>query len=343
MFPDPLETVKHRAVTIAQQKGFSRDPMLETRPSFQAAGYIRRCLWAILTCEPTTACPQSPRPRSGIRNIMNGTSKTILLIHGLWVTPMCWDSFRRHYESLGFTVVTPAWPGISGDAPGMRRDPSGLRGIGIPEVLAHYEAIIASLPEKPIIMGHSYGGLITQLLMDRGLGVAGVAIDSVPPKGILILPFSTLEALTPALLRPWLLRSTYLFGFRRFWRVFANTLPEADARAEYQRGVIPASGRAIVQAALSNLTPNSPAAINFSNGQRGPLLIIGGEKDVIMPASLNRKNFRKYARSKAVTEFKVFPGRSHFIIAEKGWQEVADYAIDWVQANLAPTPQRVSR
>lgn len=261
------------------------------------------------------------------------SSKTIVLVHGLWVTPRSWENFQRLYESRGYRVLAPAWPGIKGEVEDMQRDPSSFNGVGIEQVLAHYTAIIEALPEKPIIMGHSYGGLITQILIDRGLGVAGVAIDSVPAKGIKILPFSTIEALTPALANPANHGRTYLFPFARWWRVFANSLTGTEARAAYARYAIAAPGRAIFQAALSNVTPGSAAAINFKNADRAPLLFIGGENDVIMPASLNRKNFRKYRHSPAVTEYKEFAGRSHFIIGETGWEQVADYALDWALAH----------
>jgi pimeloyl-ACP methyl ester carboxylesterase len=263
------------------------------------------------------------------------SSKTIVLIHGLWVTPRSWEKFQDYYESRGYRVLAPAWPGIQGEVEDMQRDASSFKGIGLEQVVAHYTRIIEALPEKPIIMGHSYGGLITQILIDRGLGVAGVAIDSVPAKGIKLLPFSTIEALTPALANPLNFTGTYRFPFARWWRVFANALNEAEARAAYARYAIPAPGKAIFQAALSNVTPGSLAYINFNNGNRAPLLFIGGEKDVIMPASLNRKNFRKYRNSPAITEYKEFAGRSHFIIGEAGWAEVAGYALDWANAHSA--------
>jgi len=265
-------------------------------------------------------------------------SQTIVLIHGLWVTPSSWAKFKGHFENRGHDVIAAPWPGIQQDVAAMRRDPSGLYGIGIEEVVAHYARIVRSLPEPPIIMGHSYGGLITQLLVDKGLGTAGVAIDSVPPKGILVLPLSTYLALMPAFLQPGAFRKTFLFTFRKWWRVFANTLSEAEARAAFEGQVIPASGRAIVQAALSNLTPDSPATIHFKNATRAPLLFIAGEKDVIMPAALNRKNFQMYRASPAVTAYQEFPGRSHYIIAERGWEQVAEYALNWA-LNRIPQPQ----
>jgi len=257
--------------------------------------------------------------------------KTILLIHGLWVTPRSWEKFKTRYEARGYNVLAPAWPGITGEVEDMQRDPSAFSGTGIAEVVAHYTRIIEALPEKPIIIGHSYGGLITQLLADRGLASAAVAIDSVPPKGIYVLPFSTYEALTPALVNPFNAKSTYLFPFARWWRVFANTLPEAEARAAYAEQAIAAPGKAIFQAALSNITPGSLATVNFRNPARAPLLVIGGEKDVIMPAALSRKIYRRHSASPAITAYKEFPARSHYLIAETGWEEVADYAITWAE------------
>jgi pimeloyl-ACP methyl ester carboxylesterase len=268
---------------------------------------------------------------------MKTNHKTIVLIHGLWVTPKCWDSFRHHYENLGYNVLAPAWPGVTRGVEEMRRDPSSLNGIGTAEVVEHYTKIIRRLPEPPIIMGHSYGGVITQLLIDQGLGAAGVAIDSVPPKGVLLLPLSTYLALLPAFLKLGTFRGSFLFTFEHWWKVFANTLSEPEAREAYAQQAIPAPGRAIFQAALANLTPQATTTINFRNSSRAPLLLIGGEKDVIMPAALNRKNFHKYRASSAVTEFKVFPGRSHYIIAETGWEEVADYALAWARRHL-PEP-----
>lgn len=259
------------------------------------------------------------------------SKRTIVLIHGLWVTPLSWEPFRRFYENLGYEVIVPAWPGIRGSVADMRRDPSSFHGVGAGEVVAHYAKIIRELPEPPIIMGHSYGGCITQLLIDRGYGAAGVAIDSVPPKGILVLPLSTNLALLPALLNPRTLRGTFLFTFEQWWRVFANTLPEPEARAAYAAQAIPAPGRAIFQAALANFTPNATTALNFKNPARAPLLFIGGEKDVIMPASLSRKIFRKHSASPCFTDYKEFPGRSHYIIAEQGWQDVAHYALLWAE------------
>jgi pimeloyl-ACP methyl ester carboxylesterase len=262
---------------------------------------------------------------------MTSRPHTIVLIHGLWVTPLSWEPFRRFYENLGHRVLAPAWPGIKGSVADMRRDASSFHGIGAGEVVAHYAGIIRALPEPPIIIGHSYGGVITQLLINQGLGAAGVAIDSVPPKGILLLPWSTIRSLVPAFLQASAFRTTFIFTFRQWWRVFANTLPEAEAREAYDAQVIPAPGRAIFQAALANVMSGAPTTVDFSNPRRAPLLFIGGEKDVIMPAALSRKIYRKHSVSPVATAYKEFPGRSHYIIAERGWQEVANHALAWAE------------
>lgn len=284
----------------------------------------------LITTMNTSVLTSAPVSAQSLRGT---TAQTIVLIHGLWVTPRSWEKFIQRYESRGYRVLAPAWPGIRGDVEDMQRDPSTFNGISIADVVAHYTKIIQALPEKPIIIGHSYGGLITQLLLDRGLGAAGVAIDSVPPQGIKLLPLSTIEALTPALANPFNLKRTYLFPFARWWRVFANVLSEPEARAAYARYAVAAPGAAIFEAALSNLTPGSRAAVNFPNPNRAPLLVIGGEKDVIMPASLSRKIYRRHSASPVTTDYKEFPGRSHFLIGEQGWEEVADYALTWAKSH----------
>ena len=266
---------------------------------------------------------------------MNAPKQTIVLIHGLWVTPLSWGKFQRRYEDMGHRVLAPAWPGIRGTVEDMRRDASSLHGVGIAEVVAHYSAVIRALPEPPVLMGHSFGGLITQLLLDRGLGAAGVAIDSVPPKGILLLPWSTYRSLLPAFVRPSVPRGSFLFNPQQFRRVFANTLSPESAREAWLEHAIPAPGRAIFQAALSNLVPRSPAFVHFANPRRAPLLIIGGERDVIMPAALSRKIHRRHRVSPAVTDHREFAGRSHYLIAEPGWEEVADFALEWAVAHAA--------
>jgi pimeloyl-ACP methyl ester carboxylesterase len=202
------------------------------------------------------------------------------------------------------------------------RDPA-LGRLALPKVIDHHVAAIKALSEKPIIIGHSFGGLLTQLMLQRGLGVAGVAIDSVPPQGVLPLYWSFIRSTWP-IVNPLIPASRpYYMTFPQFQYAFANDLTPAEQRAAYDADIVPESRR-LARGGLSNA-----ARVDFA-GQRAPLLLIAGENDHIMPAALNRKNYEQYRRSPSITDFKEFPGRAHYsVIAGKGWEEVADYALDW--------------
>ncbi len=266
---------------------------------------------------------------------MNEESKTIVLIHGLWLTPRSWESFRAFYEERGYKVLTPAWPRIHGEVEDIRRDPSALAGLGVREIADHYEQIIKTLDEPPIIMGHSFGGLIVQILLDRGLGAAGVAIDPAAPKGVFRLPFSALKAASGVLSNPLNYGRVPPFTYGQFRYAFANNVSEEQARAFYERYAIPGPGRPIFQVATANLYPRAATKVNYGNGKRAPLLLIAGREDNQVPASMVRENFNRYARSRAITELREFPGRSHLIAIQDGWQEVAEYALSWARAKAA--------
>jgi pimeloyl-ACP methyl ester carboxylesterase len=266
---------------------------------------------------------------------MASQSNTILLIHGAWVTPRSWDPFRGFYEQRGYRVLTPPWPRLEGQVEEIRRDPSAMVGLGIKEIVDGYEQITRLLDEPPIIMGHSFGGLFAQMLLDRGLGAAGVAIDSAQPKGVLRLPFSQIRALSPVLLNPWNVNRAVSLNFDQFRYAFANNMTEGEARAAFQLNAIPAPGRIVFQTGLANLNPRAVTKVDYRNDRRAPLLLIAGAEDHIVPASVNRSNFRKYRHSKAITDFAEFPGRSHLTIAQEGWEEVAEYGLSWAQKHVA--------
>jgi pimeloyl-ACP methyl ester carboxylesterase len=269
-------------------------------------------------------------------------SNTILLIHGAWVTPRSWDSFRGFYEQRGYRVLTPPWPGVEGEIEEIRRDPSPLAGLGVTEIVDHYEQVIGLLDEPPILIGHSFGGLFVQMLLDRGLGAAGVAIDTAQPKGVLRLPFSQIRALSPVLLNPWNVKRAVSFNFDQFRYAFANTMTEREAREAFEMQAIPAPGRIVFQTGLANLNPWAATRVNYRNDRRAPLLLIAGGEDHIVPASVNRANFRKYRHSKAITDFAEFPGRSHLTIAQDGWEEVAEHALSWAEKHVALRPSASS-
>lgn len=264
---------------------------------------------------------------------MNKKTNTIVLIHGLWLTPRSWESFRTYYSGRGYTVHTPPWPRMEGEVEEIRRDPSALAGLGVVEIADHYEKFMGTLSEPPIIMGHSFGGLIVQILLDRGLGAVGVAIDPAAPKGVFRLPFSVLKAASPVLSNPLNVGRVVALTFKQFRYAFGNNVSEAKAREFYDRYAIPGPGRPIFQAATANLTPHAATTVNYRNTSRAPLLLISGKEDNTVPLSLVKENFRRYDRSTAVTAFKEFRRRSHLIAVQEGWLEVAEYALSWAEAN----------
>jgi pimeloyl-ACP methyl ester carboxylesterase len=269
-------------------------------------------------------------------NPPNPTSPdTIVLIHGLWLTPLSWEHWIDRYEARGFRVLAPAWPGMDGDIDELRRDPSSIEHLGIQEIVDHYDAIIRKLDCPPIIMGHSFGGAFTQILLDRGLGAAGVAIDSAAVKGVLTLPWSTLKSGFPVLKSPANNHKAVALSFDEFRYAFTNTLSEEESRAAYERYAVPGPGRVLFQAALANLNPHATTKVDFHNDHRAPLLLIAGGKDHLSPAAINESNARHYRKSAAITTYEEFPLRSHFTLGEEGWEKVADYALAWAVENAA--------
>jgi pimeloyl-ACP methyl ester carboxylesterase len=256
----------------------------------------------------------------------------IVFIHGLWMTALCWEHWVERYQQRGYTVIARSWPGLDGDIEALRRDPSAMEHIGIGEVVEHYADIIARLDAAPIIIGHSFGGLITQLLLDQGLGVAGVSIDSAPLKGNFRLPWSALKSSFPALKNPANRHRAVALSFEEFHYAFTNTLSDADARAAYDRYAVPGPGRPVFQAALANFNPRSAANIDYHNDERAPLLVVGGGADHVSPPQLNRTIAELQHRSKSITGYKEFADRSHFILGQPGWEEVADFVLDWAAA-----------
>jgi pimeloyl-ACP methyl ester carboxylesterase len=256
---------------------------------------------------------------------------TIVLVHGLWVTPRSWEHWVSYYEAKGHTVLTPAYPGFEVEVEALRADPTPIATVTVPETVAYLEKVIAGLPEKPVIMGHSFGGTLTQLLLDRGHGAAGVVIDSAPPEGIRVTPPSQIRSLFPILNNPAKRHQAAGFTHEQWRYAFTNTLPEADSRAAYDRYAIPAPGSWVWSYGLiANFKPGKQETwVNFRNPDRAPLLFIAGGADHIMPPSVNRSNAHHYKGEGTVTDYIEFPGRSHWTCAEPGWEQIADTALDW--------------
>ena len=254
---------------------------------------------------------------------------TIVLIHGLWMTALSWENWVNRYTSRGYQVVARSWPGMEGDIDELRRDPSGVANLGLGEIVDHYDRIIRELDQPPIIMGHSFGGAVTQILLDRGLGAAGVGIDSAAPKGIYTLPFSQLKSGFPVLRSPTNVHRAVALTPEEFHYAFGNTLSEEESLAAYERYAVPGPGRVLFQGAFANFNPHAATRVDFGNADRAPLLLIAGGADHTVPASVDKATLDHYAKSPAITEYKEFPGRSHFTVGQAGWEEVADYALNW--------------
>jgi alpha-beta hydrolase superfamily lysophospholipase len=260
---------------------------------------------------------------------------TIVLIHGLWMTPLSWEHWIERYSARGYRVLAPAWPGMDVDVAQLRDDPSAIEHLGITEIVDHYEAIVRGLHAPPIIMGHSFGGAFTEILLDRGLGAAGVAIDAAAVKGITKLPLSTLRSAIPVLKSPANNHRAVALTFDEFHYAFANTMTEDEARPVYDRYAVPGPGRVLFQGALANFNPHAPTRVDFRNDDRAPLLLIAGGEDHVVPAAVDRSAAKRYAKSSAITDYREFPGRSHFTLGQDGWEELADYALDWALTRSA--------
>jgi pimeloyl-ACP methyl ester carboxylesterase len=259
---------------------------------------------------------------------------TIVLIHGLWVTPRSWEKWVERYENKGYRVLAPAYPGFEVEVEALNEDPSPIEALTIPEVVEHLENIVGELENPPIIMGHSAGGLFTQILLDHGYGAAGVAIDSAPAEGVRVTPVSQIRVFFPILKNPANRHKAVGFTPEQFHYGFANTLSREDSDEVYERYHVPAPGSFIWAAVLANFTPgHQEGYVDYDNEERAPLLLIAGGEDHLQPAAVSESNFKHYRHSNATTDYNEFPGRSHYTVGEDGWEEVADYALDWAEAN----------
>jgi alpha-beta hydrolase superfamily lysophospholipase len=258
----------------------------------------------------------------------------LMLIHGAWLSSRSWENFADYFRKRGFAVSAPEWPRKEGDVEELRAEADELKGLGIAEIVDHYEQQIRALDRPPVLIGHSFGGLIVELLLDRGLGRAGVALSPAPPKGILVLPFSSLKAAAPALAHPSKWHGIVTLTLDEFTYGFVNTFSPEEAAAAYERYAVPETGQIFYEAGFANFHLNPPTEVHFKNAERAPLLIVGAEKDNTVPASLSKQQYEKYERSPAQTEYLVFEGRPHLLMAADGWDEVAAAIDSWLDGVL---------
>jgi pimeloyl-ACP methyl ester carboxylesterase len=262
------------------------------------------------------------------------TPDTIVLIHGFWVTPRSWEDWIAHYESKGFRVLAPAYPGFDVEVEALNADPAPIEAVTVPQIIERLEGVIGELDSPPILIGHSAGGVFTQILLDRGFGAAGVAINSAPTEGVKVVPLSQIKASFPILKNPANRHKAVGFTLDQWRYVFANTFSDEKAQRLYERYHIPASGQIFWGSALANIHPGrDDTYVNYENDDRPPLLFISGRQDPLFPPKVQHSNAKHY-KSATVTEVVEYDG-PHLLPAETGWEEIADYALEWALEHAA--------
>jgi pimeloyl-ACP methyl ester carboxylesterase len=258
-------------------------------------------------------------------------SNTIFFIHGAWMTPRCWEPFIGYFEQQGYICKAPAWPHKDLPFDELRsHPPAELATLGVTEIVDHYTSLIQAQPEPPILIGHSFGGLFVQMLLDRGLGRAGVAIDPAPPKGVLSLEWSVLRSNASILFKWMAWEQIVSLSYDDFCYAFVHTLPPEAQWTAYDSQVVPESGRIFFQDALAEIDPHEAVKVNFNNLERAPLLLIAGLEDHLVPPAVVRSIYEKYPRTPMRTDLLEFPERTHWIIAQDGWDEVAASISSWL-------------
>jgi pimeloyl-ACP methyl ester carboxylesterase len=275
----------------------------------------------------------SVNPMSEKGRPMN-TPDTIVLVHGFWVTPRSWEHWITHYEARGYRVLAPAYPGFEVEVEALNADPSPIEAVTVPQIIEHLETVVGELESPPILIGHSAGGVFVQILLDHGLGAAGVAINSAPTEGVAVVPLSQVRATFPVLKNPANRHRAVGFTHDQWHYAFTNTFGEEESRGLYERYHIPASGPIFWGSALANIHPgHDDNHVDYHNDDRAPLLFISGSEDHLMPPRIQRSNAKHY-KSATITEVKEFDG-PHLLPAAPGWEEVADYALQWAADHAA--------
>jgi pimeloyl-ACP methyl ester carboxylesterase len=262
----------------------------------------------------------------------NATGRTpVVFIHGLWLLPSSWDRWASVFEESGYKALTPGWPDDPETVQQANADPEVFAHKTVGQVADHFGEVIGRLERKPAVVGHSFGGLLTQILAGRGLAAASVAIDPAPFRGVLPLPVSALKSARPVLGNPANRNRAVPLTYEQFRFGFANAVSEDEAKELYSTFAVPASGLPIFQAATANLNPWTEAKVNSKNPDRGPLLIISGEKDNTVPWAIANASYKKQARNESETEITEIPNRGHALTIDSGWREVADKALSFIK------------
>jgi non-heme chloroperoxidase len=271
--------------------------------------------------------------KAGQIEAANATGKTpVVFIHGLWLLPNSWDRWAAVFEEAGYTALTPGWPDDPQTVEEANANPDAFAKKTVGQVADHFQEAIEGLDKKPAVIGHSFGGLLTQIVAGRGLAAASVAIDPAPFRGVLPLPISALKSAKPVLGNPANRSRAVPLTYEQFRYAFANAVSEDEAKELYHEFAVPTPGAPLFQAATAHLNPWTEAKVKSKNPERGPLLITSGEEDHTVPWAISNASFKKQKRNKeSVTEIVEIPGRGHSLTIDSGWREVCDTALEFVK------------
>jgi pimeloyl-ACP methyl ester carboxylesterase len=267
----------------------------------------------------------------------------VVFIHGLWLLPSSWDRWQTVFDDAGYTTLTPGWPDDPQTVAEAKAHPEVFAGKSIKEVADHFAAVIDRLDAKPAVIGHSFGGLLAQIIAGRGLSAVSVAIDPAPFRGVLPLPISALRAASPVLSNPLNRGRAIPLTYDQFRYAFTNAVSEDEAHELYDAYAVPTPGEPLFQAAFANLNPWTEAKVDTRNRDRGPLLILDGELDHIVPWAIANASYKQQAKNPGVTEIVKIPGRGHSLTIDGGWREVADISLAFIQRFVTPAAATGSR
>jgi alpha-beta hydrolase superfamily lysophospholipase len=272
---------------------------------------------------------------------MAANKTPVVFIHGLWLHSTSWKPWAEMFRAAGYETYTPEWPGVPATVEEARAHPEAQAGKGLTEIIKAHADFLLTLDAKPIIIGHSFGGLIVQSLMGESLGAAGIAIDPAQIRGVLPLPIAQLRSALPGLGNPLNYKKSVSLTEAQFRYGFANAVSEAESKQLYDEWTIPSPARPLFEAAAANFNPHTPAKVHTHNNTRGPLLLISGTQDHTVPDVVTRSAYKRYKHSTAVTDLKQFD-RGHSLTVDSGWREIAQASLDWLQTQgLAAAEQRI--
>ena len=255
----------------------------------------------------------------------------VVFVHGLWLLPSSWERWATLFEENGYAALTPGWPDDPETVDEAKRHPEVFAGKSIGEVADHFEAVVRGLESKPAIVGHSFGGLLTQILAGRGLASVSVAIDPAGFRGVLPLPISTLKSVFPVLANPANRNRAIPLTYDQFRYAFANAGTEDEAHQLYETYAVPTAGKPLFQAAAANLNPWTEAKVDTENPSRGPLLLISGDQDNTVPWAVVNASYKKQRQNEGITEIVKIQNRGHALTIDSGWREVADTALNFIK------------